>query len=127
MTNIEVSRENRQCFYQRRSSLIAIDGIFLRIPNYLQGTVAVASESHLKIFLDTVLGKIMLPIFNHFSFKIVVPEKIHTPPTEEISAVPRGRGERIVSDNSKCIRTSEGGRGVNFLFPPWEWYGCFLK
>jgi hypothetical protein len=57
----------------------------------------------------------------------VVPEKIHTPPTEEISAVQRGRGEKIVSDNSKCIRTSEGGRGVNFLFPPWGWYGCFLE
>ena len=42
----------------------------------------------------------------------VVPEKIHTPPTEEISAVRRGRGEKIVSDNSKCIRTSEGGRGL---------------
>ena len=57
----------------------------------------------------------------------VVPENIHTPPTEEISAVRRGRGEKIVSDNSKCIRTSEGGRGVNFLFPPWGWYGCFLE
>jgi hypothetical protein len=57
----------------------------------------------------------------------VVPEKIHTPPTEEISAVRRGRGGKIVSDNSKCIRTSEGGRGVNFLFPPWGWYGCFLE
>jgi hypothetical protein len=34
--------------------------------------------------------------------KWVVPEKIHTspPPTEEISAVRRGRGEKIVSDNS---------------------------
>ena len=45
-----------------------------------------------------------------------VPEKIHTPPTEEISAVPRGRGEKIVSDNSKCIRTSEGGRGLTSYF-----------
>jgi hypothetical protein len=45
----------------------------------------------------------------------VVPEKIHTLPTEEISAVRRWRGEKIVSDNRKCIRTSEGGRGVNFL------------
>jgi hypothetical protein len=53
--------------------------------------------------------------------------KIHTPPTEEISAVRRGRGEKIVSDSTKCIRTSEGGRGVNFLFPPWGWYGCFLE
>ena len=35
----------------------------------------------------------------------VVPEKIHTPPTEEISAVRRGRGDKIVSDNNKCIRT----------------------
>jgi hypothetical protein len=33
----------------------------------------------------------------------VIPEKIHTLPTEEISAVRRGRGEKIVSDNSKCI------------------------
>jgi hypothetical protein len=42
--------------------------------------------------------------------------KIHTPPTEEISAIRRGRGEKIVSDNSKCIRTSEGGRGVTSYF-----------
>ena len=56
-----------------------------------------------------------------------VPEKIHTPPTEEVSAVQRGKGEKIVSGNSKCIRTSEGGRGVNFIFPPWGWYGCFLE
>ena len=40
---------------------------------------------------------------------------------------PEGREEKIVSDNSKCIRTSEGGRAVNFLFPPWGWYGCFLE
>ena len=40
---------------------------------------------------------------------------------------PEGEGGKIVSDNSKCIRTSEGGRGVNFLFPPWGWYGCFLE
>ena len=34
-------------------------------------------------------------------------------PTEEISAVRRGRGEQIVSDNnSKCIRTSEGVGGL---------------
>jgi hypothetical protein len=37
----------------------------------------------------------------------------------QIFAVRRGRGDKIVSDNSKCIRTSEGGRGVNFQFPPW--------
>ena len=30
-----------------------------------------------------------------------VPEKIHTPPTEEISAVRRGRGEKMVSDNHR--------------------------
>ena len=34
----------------------------------------------------------------------VVLEKIHTPPTEEISAVRRGRGEKPVSDNSGDIR-----------------------
>ena len=54
---------------------------------------------------------------------------IHPPERkyENPSLVRRGRGEKIVSDNSKCIRTSEGGRGVNFLFPPWGWYGCFLE
>ena len=58
----------------------------------------------------------------------VVPENIHTPPTEEISAVRRERGEKLVSDNSKCIRTSEwGSLGVNFPFPPWGWYGYFLE
>jgi hypothetical protein len=41
----------------------------------------------------------------------VVPEKIHTPPTEEISAV-RRRGEKIVSDN-----VLGHPKGVNFLFP----------
>jgi hypothetical protein len=38
-----------------------------------------------------------------------------------------GRGDQIVSDNSKCVRTSEGDRGVNFQFPQWGWYGCFLE
>jgi hypothetical protein len=55
----------------------------------------------------------------------VVPEKIHTPPTEEISAVWRGRGEKIISDNSKCIRTSDGGRGLTSDFL--GMYGCFLE
>ena len=46
----------------------------------------------------------------------VVPEKILIPPMEEISAVRRGRGGNIVSDNSKCIRTSEGGRELTSYF-----------
>jgi hypothetical protein len=25
------------------------------------------------------------------------------------------------------LGTSEGGRGVNFQFPPWGWYGCFVE
>jgi hypothetical protein len=49
---------------------------------------------------------------------MVIPEKTRTPPTEEISAVRKGRGEKNVSDNSKCITTSEGGRVVNLQFPP---------
>ena len=61
------------------------------------------------------------------SRKWFTPEKIHTHPTEEISAVQKGRGEQFVSDNSKCIRTSEGDRGVNFHFPLWEKYGCFQE
>ena len=36
-------------------------------------------------------------------------------PPEEISAVQRGRGEKVASDNSKCIRTSEGGLTSHFL------------
>ncbi len=38
-----------------------------------------------------------------------------------------GGGGKIVSDNSKRISTSKGGRGVNFLFPLWGWYGSFLE
>ncbi len=47
----------------------------------------------------------------------IIPENIYTPPTEEISAVQRGRGEQIVSDNSRCVRTSKGAGGLtsNFL------------
>jgi hypothetical protein len=41
----------------------------------------------------------------------VVPEKIHNSPKEDIPAVQRGRGEKFVSDNWKCSRTSKGGRG----------------
>jgi hypothetical protein len=69
----------------------------------------------LKVFID---GGFVIGSFQ---------ERSVLPPTEEISAVRRGRGEKIVSDNSKCIRTSEGGRGVNFIFPLWGWYGCFLE
>jgi hypothetical protein len=57
----------------------------------------------------------------------VVPENIHTPPRRKFLPSGGGGGEKIVSDNSKCIRTSEGGRGVNFVFPLWGWYGCFLE
>jgi hypothetical protein len=38
-------------------------------------------------------------------------------PTEEIST--GAREDECVSDNSKCIRTSEGGSGVNVQFPLW--------
>ena len=27
----------------------------------------------------------------------------------------------------KSLKKALGGRGVNFLFPPWGWYGCFLE
>jgi hypothetical protein len=39
---------------------------------------------------------------------------VHLP--QKISAVLKGRGEKIVSDNSKCTRTSEGGRGLTSYF-----------
>ena len=47
--------------------------------------------------------------------KWVVPEKINTSPTEEISAVWGGREETFVSHNSKCIWATwtGGGGGVN--------------
>ena len=38
------------------------------------------------------------------------------PPHRGNSDVRRGREDKIVSDNSKCIRVSERGRSVNFQF-----------
>ena len=40
----------------------------------------------------------------------------------------RGEGEKklfLIIVN--VIRTSERGKGFNFLFPLWGWYGCFLE
>jgi hypothetical protein len=48
----------------------------------------------------------------------VVPGKIHTPPTEEIFAVRRGRGDKIVSDNIVNVLghpKGVGGLTSNFL------------
>ena len=45
----------------------------------------------------------------------VIPEKIHTPLTEEISAL--RRGEKIVSDTPFGCRNTLTIRGVNFQFP----------
>jgi hypothetical protein len=50
----------------------------------------------------------------------------HSPHKENFYRL-EGEGRKIVSDNSKCIRISEGGRGVNFQFPPWDGCGCFLE
>ena len=44
-----------------------------------------------------------------------VPEKIHTPPTEEISAVRRGRGEKMVSDNHRRRKIVKWG-GTIFIY-----------
>ena len=57
---------------------------------------------------------------------------IHTTPMGEISAVWRGRGEKFVSDNSKCIGDPHGvgGGGVGGLtsnFLNGGRYGCFLE
>jgi hypothetical protein len=65
----------------------------------------------------------------------VVPEKIHHAPKENIYTVWKWRGEKFVSDNSKCIRASEEAvnlssvaiRGVNFQCLLWQRYGCFLE
>ena len=54
---------------------------------------------------------------NNVGFYWVDPT-VHSP-TEEISAVWRGWGEKFDSRNSKCIRTSQEGRGVNFQFHSW--------
>ena len=57
----------------------------------------------------------------------VDPEKIHTPPTEEISAVRRGRGEKLFLIIVNVLGHPKGVGRVNILFPPWGWYGCFLE
>ena len=49
----------------------------------------------------------------------VVPEKIHTPPTEEISAVRRGRGEKLFLIIVNVLGHPKGVGRVNILFPPW--------
>jgi hypothetical protein len=46
---------------------------------------------------------------------------------EEISAVRRGRGENFFLIIVNVLGHPKGDRGVNFLFPPWGWYGCFLE
>jgi hypothetical protein len=43
----------------------------------------------------------------------------HFPPPGKLLLSGGGRGEQFVSVSSKCIRMSEGGRGVNFQFPLW--------
>ena len=78
-------------------------------------------SQHRACATEPVLSVHISQTLRHTCSQWVVPEKLHTSPTEEISAFQRGRGDNIVSDNSKCIRTSaaEGGRGVKFQFPPW--------
>ena len=44
-----------------------------------------------------------------------VPEKIHTPPTVEISAVRRGRGEKMVSDKLIVVNVLGHPKGVGGL------------
>jgi hypothetical protein len=57
----------------------------------------------------------------------VIPEKIHTPPTEEISAVRRGRGEKMFLIRVSVLGNPKGVGGFNIQFPLWERYGCFLE
>jgi hypothetical protein len=57
----------------------------------------------------------------------VVPEKIHTPHTEEISAVQRGRGEKMFLIIVSVLGHPKGVGGVNIQFPLWGKYGCFLE
>jgi hypothetical protein len=57
----------------------------------------------------------------------VVPEKIHTPPTEEISAIRRGGDIKLFLIIVNVLGHPKGVGGVNFQFPPWGWYGCFLE
>jgi hypothetical protein len=45
----------------------------------------------------------------------VVPEKIHTPPTEDISAVRRGRGGKIVSEIINVLGHPKGVGGLSQL------------
>ena len=44
-----------------------------------------------------------------------VPEKIHTPPTEEISAIRRERGEKMVSDNHRRRKIVKWGGPYSYI------------
>jgi hypothetical protein len=48
----------------------------------------------------------------------IIPENFTLPHMEEFSAILKGQGEKIVSEDSKCIRTSKESR-VDLQYPLW--------
>jgi hypothetical protein len=56
--------------------------------------------------------------YEYYIIYWVIPEKIHTPPTEEISAEKKKLFVIILN-----ALGHPKGVGV----PPWGWYGCFLE
>jgi hypothetical protein len=51
-------------------------------------------------------------IYNSCNYQPLWKTSIYSPLMKNISAIRRGMGEKIVSDNGKCIRTYEECRGL---------------
>jgi hypothetical protein len=49
------------------------------------------------------------------------------PPRRKFLPSGEGGEKKLFVIIVNVFRTSEGGRGVNFQFPPCGWYGCFLE
>ena len=59
-------------------------------------------------------------VYEVIKTECVVPKKIHTPPT--------GGGEtKLFLIIVNVLGHLKGVGEVNFQFPPWGWYGCFLE
>jgi hypothetical protein len=76
----------------------------------------------LKGFVDENL-QLFLVRFNNGSFQ----KRSTLPPRRKFLPSGWGGKTKLFLIIVNVFRTSEGGRGVNFQFPPWGWYGCFLE
>ena len=108
-----------------------------------QAKMFISQQTHegLQITAHSTVEVVKFPLSH--GLNSVLTERFRQDPLEQYFGNQRQRGRRsdnpdalqfayndralFVSDNSKCIRTSKGGRGVNFQFPQWGWYGFFLE